>query len=263
MGHEFRFNSSRCVVPLNICASNTQVYCDMTGEKSGWTLIARFSNNDAKNWMKNSDEYWYDRTSAVGRTTDPANNTDMSDLACLLVGQRHRVQDRAQRRPEPHSTAAHNAWVSGRTDIPLQDDELRRLQRREGVGFWRVSREMWRAVWRQSTKVPRGSAVPSATGISRRGTRSASGATGRVTALWWRSAVPEGAASAHVLRMALESLQVTKRRLFTISTTSPMEETSTTMATPHGRWTCPGCPLTPSTCGWARTKTVNSTHSVL
>ena len=54
-------------------------------EKNGWTLIARFSNNDDKNWMKDSGEYWYDRTSAVGQTTDPANNTDMISPAFWLV----------------------------------------------------------------------------------------------------------------------------------------------------------------------------------
>ena len=48
----------------------------MTAGK-GWTLIARFSNNDAKNWMKDSGKYWYDRKFPAGRTTDPADNTDM------------------------------------------------------------------------------------------------------------------------------------------------------------------------------------------
>ena len=57
----------------------------MTTDNKGWTLIARFSNNDAKNWMKDSGEYWYDRTSAVGQTTDPANNTDMISPAFWLV----------------------------------------------------------------------------------------------------------------------------------------------------------------------------------
>ena len=57
----------------------------MTSEKNGWTLIARFSNNDDKNWMEDSGEYWYDRTSAVGQTTDPADNTDMISPAFWLV----------------------------------------------------------------------------------------------------------------------------------------------------------------------------------
>ena len=57
----------------------------MTTNKEGWTLISRVSNNDAKNWMKDSGEYWYDRTSADGQTTDPANNTDMISPAFWLV----------------------------------------------------------------------------------------------------------------------------------------------------------------------------------
>ena len=43
---------------------------------SGWLLIARFSNNDGKNWMKNSGGWWYDRRNAAGATTDPSVNAD-------------------------------------------------------------------------------------------------------------------------------------------------------------------------------------------
>ena len=57
----------------------------MTTDNKGWTLIASFSNNDAKNWMKDSGEYWYDRTSAVGQTIGPADNTDMISPAFWLV----------------------------------------------------------------------------------------------------------------------------------------------------------------------------------
>ena len=28
-----------------------RVYCELTTDGRGWTLIARFSNNDVKNWM--------------------------------------------------------------------------------------------------------------------------------------------------------------------------------------------------------------------
>ena len=54
-----------------------QVFCDITSDNKGWTLVARFSKNDDKNWMMDSGDYWYDRRSAVGQTTDPAANTDM------------------------------------------------------------------------------------------------------------------------------------------------------------------------------------------
>ena len=52
----------------------------------GWTLIARFSNNDALNWMKDSALWWYDKDVASGETTDPSNNADMISPAFWLVG---------------------------------------------------------------------------------------------------------------------------------------------------------------------------------
>ena len=42
----------------------------------GWTLIARFSNADAKNWMQSSGHYWYDQL-ATGDKTNPSTNADM------------------------------------------------------------------------------------------------------------------------------------------------------------------------------------------
>ena len=52
----------------------SKVYCDMAN--GGWTLIARFSNADGKNWITNGN-FWYDRTSSFGHTTYPDNNNDM------------------------------------------------------------------------------------------------------------------------------------------------------------------------------------------
>ena len=57
----------------------------MTSDNKGWTLVARFSNNDAKNWMKDNGEYWYDRRSAVGQTTNPAHDADMISPAFWFV----------------------------------------------------------------------------------------------------------------------------------------------------------------------------------
>ena len=37
----------------------------MTSSGKAWTLIARFSNNDAKNWMEDSGEWWYDKSVGV------------------------------------------------------------------------------------------------------------------------------------------------------------------------------------------------------
>ena len=80
-------NAKNCYLlfnPIPICFQ-IQVYCDMTSDNKGWTLVARFSNGDEKNWMKNSGEYWYDRKSAVGQTTNPADNTDMISPAFWSV----------------------------------------------------------------------------------------------------------------------------------------------------------------------------------
>ncbi len=45
------------------------VYCDMSSNFGGWTLVARFSNNDDRNWMEDSGEWWYTRTDAAGNHT--------------------------------------------------------------------------------------------------------------------------------------------------------------------------------------------------
>ena len=50
-----------------------------------WTLIARFSNTDAKNWMEDSGTWWYHKNAAAGETTKPSNNTDMISPAFWLV----------------------------------------------------------------------------------------------------------------------------------------------------------------------------------
>ena len=57
----------------------------MESTAEGWTFIARFSNNDVKNWMQDSGDWWYDKNAAVGETTDPSNNTDMISPAFWLV----------------------------------------------------------------------------------------------------------------------------------------------------------------------------------
>ena len=54
----------------------------------GWTLIARFSNTDDKNWMGDQGEWWYDRQTIVGKTTDPFSNADMISPAFWLANGR-------------------------------------------------------------------------------------------------------------------------------------------------------------------------------
>ena len=59
---------------------------------SGWILIARFSNNDGKNWMIDSGDWWYDRGNAAGATTDPSVNADMiSPAFWLLKGRKLKI----------------------------------------------------------------------------------------------------------------------------------------------------------------------------
>ena len=57
----------------------------MTSAGHGWTLIARFSNYDAKNWMADNGYFWYDKNVAYGSTSDPSINTDMISPAFWLV----------------------------------------------------------------------------------------------------------------------------------------------------------------------------------
>ena len=57
----------------------------MTTSGQAWTLIGRFSNHDAKNWMEDSGEWWYDKSVGVGDMTNTSVNTDMVSPAFWLV----------------------------------------------------------------------------------------------------------------------------------------------------------------------------------
>ncbi|XP_074607187.1 uncharacterized protein LOC141860101 isoform X3 [Acropora palmata] len=70
---------------LSITSTSFQAYCDMTTSGQSWTLIGRFSNNDVKNWMKDSGEWWYNKSVGVGDIADPSVNTDMLSPAFWLV----------------------------------------------------------------------------------------------------------------------------------------------------------------------------------
>ena len=60
----------------------------MIWDGKGWSLIARFSNNDNKNWMRDDGSWWYDRQVAVGKTANPFINKDMISPAFWLVSGR-------------------------------------------------------------------------------------------------------------------------------------------------------------------------------
>ena len=60
----------------------------MASDGKGWSLIARFSNNDNKNWMRDDGLWWYDQQVAMGTTTNPSINTDMISPAFWLFSGR-------------------------------------------------------------------------------------------------------------------------------------------------------------------------------
>ena len=62
-----------------------QAYCDVTVDRKGWTLIARFSNFDNKNWMLDDGSWWYDQQVAVGTVNSPSIRGDMISPAFWLV----------------------------------------------------------------------------------------------------------------------------------------------------------------------------------
>jgi len=60
----------------------------MADDDKAWILVARFSNNDDKNWMNDTGFWWYDQQVAMGATTDSSNNTDMISPAFWMVSGR-------------------------------------------------------------------------------------------------------------------------------------------------------------------------------
>ena len=57
----------------------------MSANAGGWTLIARFSNADTKNWMRDDAYWWYDIQSSQGSPTSTSSNYDMISEAFWRV----------------------------------------------------------------------------------------------------------------------------------------------------------------------------------
>ena len=74
----------------------------MISSGQAWTLIARFSNNDAKNWMEENEEWRYDRSVSVGNTTVPSVNADVLSPAFWLASG---IEFKITRSDDPHHTA--------------------------------------------------------------------------------------------------------------------------------------------------------------
>ena len=74
----------------------------MKSSGQAWTFIARFSNKDAKNWMEDSGEWWYDKSVGVGDIADPSVNTDMLSPTFWLVRSR---EFKITRSDDPQHTA--------------------------------------------------------------------------------------------------------------------------------------------------------------
>ncbi|XP_022777726.1 uncharacterized protein LOC111319167 [Stylophora pistillata] len=73
---------------LKIGEMEFQVYCHMADNNQNWTLIARFSNSDGKNWMRDDGRWWYDQQISIGTTNNPSMNNDMISQAFWLVSGR-------------------------------------------------------------------------------------------------------------------------------------------------------------------------------
>ena len=128
---------------------------------SGWILIARFSNNDGKNWMIDSGDWWYDRRYSSGATSDPSVNADMiSPAFWLLKGRELKItrSDDSSHTPLLQTTA--NCLVEKHSDQKSQVMATLEMARFGPVtGAWEAVRFNMADSTRQQTGFNRLSAV--------------------------------------------------------------------------------------------------------
>ncbi|XP_074606931.1 uncharacterized protein LOC141859933 [Acropora palmata] len=62
-----------------------EVYCHIQSDDQVWTLIARSSNNDFSNWMRQRGQLWFTAETSVGQTANTSANSDLLSPAFWLV----------------------------------------------------------------------------------------------------------------------------------------------------------------------------------
>ncbi len=90
-------------------------YCDMDTDGGGWTLIARFANADAKDWMLDSGEWWYDKLTPAGDPTSRSLNADMISLAFWLVSGSELKIGRSDNADDAHLLMTNNNCLNSQT----------------------------------------------------------------------------------------------------------------------------------------------------
>jgi hypothetical protein len=91
------------------------VYCDMTTDEGGWTLVARFANADDANWMAPSGAWWYTQTDAAGTPTSRSENADAYSPAFHQVVADEMKLTRTDNADDAHLLMTNGTCLNGKT----------------------------------------------------------------------------------------------------------------------------------------------------